>query len=432
MAIYELKNIVANPFRHIKRYPIKRDKVVMLRESLQKTGFWDNVVAREVNGKAEIAYGHHRLVALREEYGPSHKVDLIIKDLSDEIMIQIMARENMEEWDTSALVEQETVRAVVQAYADGLIKLPDVPKMAPPQHIRYAPSFIPGEQVRSGTLNFPYTAQTVGEFIGWLYPSGQKDKKIAYALTALQFIDEGILKESDFEGLSTTDAKAVVEQARQAQSRRESAARVHQQQAEVARKEAEKAERYRQEAAERQRQLEADAKAAKDAKARADATRQAKDYERKQAEAAESQKAALRREQAARKQGDSLKAEGRRSATNVGRAVSASLKKGEIGYRQAKDVADRVDASKGDRPRPDIKLFAKRLATELNLILDPTRDPRIAKLDELVRFREYLDEIDCQTLASVLERISERSLKYATQFNTKTARLNPALRKEAN
>jgi ParB-like chromosome segregation protein Spo0J len=145
MALYAIKDIKANPFRHIARYPIRREKVAALRESLRKTGFWDNVVARAKDGKAEIAYGHHRLVALKEEYGPNHKVELIIRKLDDEAMIQIMARENMEEWGTSASVEQETIRAVVEAYGEGLITLPSVSKDAKKSQTRYAPSFIPGD-----------------------------------------------------------------------------------------------------------------------------------------------------------------------------------------------------------------------------------------------------------------------------------------------
>jgi hypothetical protein len=43
-------------------------------------------------------------------------------------MLQIMGRENMEEWGTSAWVEQETIRAVVLAYAEGKINLPPVSK----------------------------------------------------------------------------------------------------------------------------------------------------------------------------------------------------------------------------------------------------------------------------------------------------------------
>jgi len=425
MALFEIRNIVANPFRHIKRYPIKRDKVAALRESLQKTGFWDNVVAREANGKAEIAYGHHRLVALREEYSPSHKVNLIIRKLDDEAMIQIMARENMEEWGTDANVRQETVRAVIQAYADGLISLSPVPAHTPGSRIRYAPSFSTNVQDRS--LEHPYTAQTLAEFVGWLEPNGNAQEYLRDALWALEFIDEGILKESDFEGLNTNQTRAVIDEARRVKNQREAAARVHRLQAEAARKEAEKAERWRQESAEKQRRMEEAAKAAKDTEARDRARKEAKEYQRKQAEAAENQKQALKREQASRKQEDSLKAEGRRSATNVGRAVSASLKKGEIGSRQARDVADRVDARKGDHPRPDIEMFAKRFAGELNRFLDPDRDERVAKLKELVRSQEYLTDSTRIELARVLEDVSQRALNYSNQFSGKTVPSDRAL-----
>src|SRR5205085_8309072 len=129
-----------------------------LRESMRTTDFWDNIVARARNGKAEIAYGHHRLAALKEEYGPNHKVNLIVRDLDDEHMIQIMARENMEEWGTSASVEQETIRAVVEAFAEGLIELPPVSKDIQKSNIRYAPSFTPGEvDVVVARRQRPYT-----------------------------------------------------------------------------------------------------------------------------------------------------------------------------------------------------------------------------------------------------------------------------------
>src|SRR5215470_9110530 len=123
---FKLKNIKPNPFRHIEHYPIQKEKVAALRESIKSTNFWDNIVARQLNGTAEIAYGHHRLEALRAEYGPNHEVDFIIRDLDDATMIQVMARENMEEWGTSAWVEMETIRAVVEAFAEGKIKLPKI------------------------------------------------------------------------------------------------------------------------------------------------------------------------------------------------------------------------------------------------------------------------------------------------------------------
>lgn len=424
MALYEIKNIVANPFRHIKRYPIRAEKIAALRESLQKTGFWDNVVARVREGKAQIAYGHHRLHALKEEYGPHHKVELIIKDLDDETMIQIMARENMEEWGSSAVVEQETIRAVIEAFANRLITLSRVPKMA--GRIRYAPSFAIAEG-RITESDLAYTSQTVAEFLGWVHPDGTAQHKVGDSLAALQFIDEGILKESDFDGLNTSQAKAVVEQTRQAKERRESAARIHRKQADDAKKEAEEAARWREKAQREQRRLEEEAKRASDARARERAIKEAAKYEREQVKAEEARKEALLTERSSRKDEQSLRAEGMRSATKVGRAVSVSLKKGEIGFRQAREVANRVDSQNGDRPRPDIERFAQSFIGELARILDPNRDERCAKLNELVRFRLNLRESTRVNFEHVMERISNRALDYRDQFSGKTVRPDRAL-----
>ena len=150
LAVFSLKDVRANPFRNIDHYPILPDKIEALRASIQTTGFWDNVVARAVDGGAEVAYGHHRLVALREEYGDDHQITLIIRDLDDETMLRMMADENRDEWRHDAVVEQETVKAVVEAYADGRIKLPKPPSRTKAQVIRYAPSCIAGASSPAG------------------------------------------------------------------------------------------------------------------------------------------------------------------------------------------------------------------------------------------------------------------------------------------
>ncbi len=62
---FQLKDVVSNPFRRTEKYPISPEKVAALIESIESTGFWENIVGREVDGKLQIAYGHHRLAALR-------------------------------------------------------------------------------------------------------------------------------------------------------------------------------------------------------------------------------------------------------------------------------------------------------------------------------------------------------------------------------
>jgi hypothetical protein len=422
MAQYAIKDIKANPFRHIERYPIHREKVAKLRASIQQTDFWDNIVARSRDGKAEIAYGHHRLVALKEEYGPNHKVDLIIKKLPDETMIQMMAQENMQEWESDAAVIHETIRAVVEAYGKGLIKLRPVnPKTDTGVNkgvIRYAPSFIPDRAGSDGDR--AYTAQTIGEFLGWLRGAERKaDSKVYASLTALQFIEEGLLKDSDFDGLTIPQAEAVIDEARKARSRRDAAARVHKMQAEQAAREAEAAERRREEAERERKRQEAQAavaRAARDADARRRAEAEAKRHEQERRQAEEARKQAVKRQDAATQKVQKFAEEGRRQATVVGRAISKGIKAGEsTSAKSAAIIAAKVD-KKAEQPPPQIELFAKRLASDVNSILNPDRDPRTAKLRELVRFQEYLDDYTRADLARTLEQVADRALDYARQF----------------
>ncbi len=416
MPQYQIKDIRPNPFRHIGRYPIRRDKIAALRESLRSTGFWGNVVARVRDGQAEIAYGHHRLVALKEEYGSTHKVDLILRNLSDEAMLQIMARENMEEWGTSAAVEHETIRAVIGAYAEGKIDLPMPDPATTKAQLRYAPSFVPGEEGAGPARRRPYTVKTVAQFVGWLSPSGQPQDKVANALAALQFVEEGLLKESDFEGLTTMQAAAVVEEARKARARREALARIHRQEAEQAEREARLAEQRRKEAEQERQRKEAEAARARDAEARRRAQEEAKRFAQRQREAEQARRLAAERGRRAKQKEEASAKEARRSAEAVGRAVSQSLKSGKIGYKQAPQVAAKAEGKKPAIPLPHIDDYTRRLAADLNAILDPDKDARVARLRQLIPYAEHVNEYVRNDLIRTLDTIAERAQGYVGQL----------------
>jgi len=53
--------------------------------------------------------------ALKKEFGGDEEVKLIIRDLDDTQMLQIMARENMEEWGGSYSVVLDTIRVPKRA-----------------------------------------------------------------------------------------------------------------------------------------------------------------------------------------------------------------------------------------------------------------------------------------------------------------------------
>ena len=110
-----VKDLVSNPYRQMEKYPIDRAKVEALKTSIKDTGFWDNLLVRKKNGKYQIAYGHHRLLAIREL--GIEKIEAPVRDLEDAAMLRIMAEENIE-WSTSPAVINETVLAV-KMFLDG-------------------------------------------------------------------------------------------------------------------------------------------------------------------------------------------------------------------------------------------------------------------------------------------------------------------------
>ena len=108
----KVKDVSPNPYRNIEHYPLNKEKIIALTQSIEKTGFWDNLVAREEDGKIQIAYGHHRIEALRlaEGFGYDFEFELPIKEIDNGTMIQIMANENMQEWGHDITVIDETVK----------------------------------------------------------------------------------------------------------------------------------------------------------------------------------------------------------------------------------------------------------------------------------------------------------------------------------
>jgi len=118
-----VKDLVPNPFRKIKQYPIDKIKIESLKVSINETSFWDNLLARKDKDKFEIAYGHHRLIALQEL--KIKEIDIPVRELSDAMMIKIMADENLE-WNSSPAVVCETIAAVKEFLDSKITKYYDL------------------------------------------------------------------------------------------------------------------------------------------------------------------------------------------------------------------------------------------------------------------------------------------------------------------
>jgi ParB/RepB/Spo0J family partition protein len=117
-----LKDIEQNPFRDFKVYPLNEERIERLINSIKETGFWDNIIGRKKGDKVEIAYGHHRVAALRRIYADKKEIEIIVRDFTDEEMLKIMGGENDEAYSCLPGATDDTVKAA----RDFLDKNPDI------------------------------------------------------------------------------------------------------------------------------------------------------------------------------------------------------------------------------------------------------------------------------------------------------------------
>jgi len=178
----QIKNLESNPYRDMENYPISEEKVQRLAESINQTGFWDNILARKQNGKIQIAYGHHRLVALRKVMKPTDEVDVPVKSLDDATMIKIMANENMDEWKTDPGVIDETVR-VAKRFLD---EHPEEAKKAEQQLLNHG--------LKEG---YSKENQIIATFLGWL------NFRVRDSVNTITGIDDGIIEQEAVRNLPT-------------------------------------------------------------------------------------------------------------------------------------------------------------------------------------------------------------------------------------
>jgi ParB family chromosome partitioning protein len=87
-----LSDIVPNPWRDMKLYPLDTDHVAELRSSINDHGFFGGVKGRRRNGKIELGCGHMRIEAARKARLDS--VPIFIDDMDDDTMLRLMTDEN--------------------------------------------------------------------------------------------------------------------------------------------------------------------------------------------------------------------------------------------------------------------------------------------------------------------------------------------------
>ncbi len=375
---FAVKDIKSNPFRDLHLYPLNQEKIGVLRESILTTGFWDNLVARiNAKGKPELAYGHHRLEAVKQECGADHIINLIVRDINDTQMLQMMARENMEEWGTSFPVVIDTIRVAVVALAGGRVAFEEVPNKTRNSYIREAPSFLPDGVCVGGSPTHSYTAQTLGAFLGWLDKDGTASKRLLNGLNALELLELDCMQTSNFDNLGKEEGYALTTQTKKTYARY------------VAK--------------------------AKDA-----------DKEAKQAK----KDGNLSIEARQKKQAAKARADGVKAAQVVADTISDELQTGTL------DKSIPARAMELDKPHkntapPDINRVIRDLAGSVNKVLAED-DKKLEKFEGLARFFGEADFIEARGLHKALLSLSARAAGMASAIKLEEHKDYEETRKKAN
>jgi hypothetical protein len=195
-------------------YGFDEDKLKELQQSYEINGVWAGVHVRPSGSRYQLAFGHHRIEAARRM--GLKAIPVVVAELGDDEMVRMMASENSEEYGHDfALGVMNAVEAVVKAYGSGAINV-DPPE--PSGYGRFggrrsAPSFVVDEV--SKDITHPYTAQGVASYLGWTIQRTDRDgvaadKKTMAALSALELIELGALKRSQFKGLGASQARELI------------------------------------------------------------------------------------------------------------------------------------------------------------------------------------------------------------------------------
>jgi hypothetical protein len=114
-----LDQIVWNPWRDKKLFPLDADHVAGLRASIKEHGFFSSVKGRRRNGKVELGCGHARFEALKK--AGAETMPIYIDDIDDDQMLALMTDENALQYGSNAGAIMNEVAAATRRVIEGLV-----------------------------------------------------------------------------------------------------------------------------------------------------------------------------------------------------------------------------------------------------------------------------------------------------------------------
>lgn len=116
-----INSILSNPYRNFPAYPLDKKNINNLVKSIKSTGYWGNILVRphpSQKNRYELAYGHHRIEALKRlDY---KKIDVQIREIPDHEMILIMTDENRTQYGNTTAIFNHAIGSA-REYLDDLL-----------------------------------------------------------------------------------------------------------------------------------------------------------------------------------------------------------------------------------------------------------------------------------------------------------------------
>lgn len=86
----KLGDIKPNRFRDLERWPVEREVIDGLKDSIKKEGFWSKSIQAVINehNEVELRFGHHRLTAAIEMFGSDYETEIDLVEFRGELSQQ--------------------------------------------------------------------------------------------------------------------------------------------------------------------------------------------------------------------------------------------------------------------------------------------------------------------------------------------------------
>lgn len=177
IVIVKLSDIDPNPHTDKKKYRTRKRRLEPLVRSIKEMdGLWEGVIGRRKHNRVQIAIGWKRVEAARLA-GLDH-IQVIIRDLTDEQMLQMLSRKTIEDYNVE-FTDQMEVWEGAEKFCLRVGKMP--------------------HQIDKA------------RFLGWVNADGKATAAARACDGALKLIAGGHLEIADLEGLSVTAAGQVVD-----------------------------------------------------------------------------------------------------------------------------------------------------------------------------------------------------------------------------